>query len=52
MSAAEVARQGYAATLAGQRLVITGIENKARAVGVRFAPRGMVLSIARKLLLG
>ncbi len=52
MSAAEVARQGYAATLAGQRLVITGLENKARAVSVRFAPRGMVLWIARKLLLG
>ena len=52
MSAAEVARQGYEATLAGKRLVITGLENKARAVGVRFVPRGLVVDLARRLLLG
>ena len=52
MSAAEVARQGYAATLQGKRLIVTGAENKARAFGVRFAPRGLVLSVARRLLLG
>lgn len=52
MSAAEVARQGYAATLAGKRLVITGLENKARAIGVRFVPRGLVVDLARRLLLG
>ena len=52
MTAAEVARQGYAATLAGRRLVITGAQNKARALGVRFAPRALVLAVGRKLLLG
>ncbi len=52
MSAAEVARQAFAATNAGQRLIVTGAENKARAFGVRFAPRGLVLAIARKMLLG
>ncbi len=52
MSAAAVARQGYAATLAGRRLVITGFENRARALGVRFVPRGLVVALARKLMLG
>ncbi|MCW3473472.1 SDR family NAD(P)-dependent oxidoreductase [Limobrevibacterium gyesilva] len=52
MSAAEVARQGFAATMAGRRLVVTGTLNQMSAMGVRFAPRGLALNIARKLLLG
>ncbi|HEY2133244.1 MAG TPA: SDR family oxidoreductase [Acetobacteraceae bacterium] len=50
MTSAEVARQGYAATMAGQRLIVTGRINKFASLMVRFAPRAMVLDIARKAL--
>lgn len=49
-TAAEVARQGYAATMAGRRLIVTGRINKFASLIVRFAPRAMVLDLARKAL--
>ena len=51
MNSAEVARRGYAATIAGKRLLVTGLQNRINIIGVRFAPRGLVLSVVRKLLL-
>jgi short-subunit dehydrogenase len=52
MPAAEVARQGYAATMAGRRLIVTGTMNRMSSFGVRLLPRAAVLWMARKLLLG
>jgi short-subunit dehydrogenase len=51
MSSAEVARIGYAATMAGRRLVVAGAGNRLMTFGVRFAPRSLVLQVGRKLLL-
>lgn len=51
MSAETVARMGYAATMAGQRLVIPGWANRLGTIGVRLTPRGVVLAFARRLLL-
>ncbi len=50
MSAEAVARQGVEATLAGRRLVVPGIGNRIGTVGVRFIPRGLVLSIASRIM--
>jgi uncharacterized protein len=52
MTSAEVARQGYAATMAGRRLVVTGGINKFISLLVRLVPRGLVLDIARKAIGG
>ena len=52
MSSAAVAQAGVAATLAGQRLVITGAVNRFNSLLVRLLPRGLVLRGVRKLLMG
>ena len=52
MSSAAVARIGAAATLAGTRLVVTGIGNRINSVMVRLVPRGWLLAGVRKLFLG
>jgi uncharacterized protein len=49
MTAAEVARQGYAALKAGRPEIITGLVNKIIAMSTRFAPTAMLLGIAGHL---
>jgi short-subunit dehydrogenase len=49
MTAAEVARQGYAALKAGRPLIITGLLNKIIAMSTRFTPTAMLLMIAGHL---
>ena len=49
MSAAEVARQGYLAMLAGKVEVIAGARNRWMMLGTRLAPRTMLAEIARRL---
>ncbi len=50
MSAARVADIGYTATMAGRRLAIAGLANRIMANSVRFAPRALVLRLAKKIL--
>lgn len=45
----EVAREGYAAMKAGQRMVVHGLTNKVAAQSVRLTPRALVLGIASRL---
>ena len=52
MASTEVARIGAAATLAGTRLVVTGLGNRINSVMVRLVPRGWLLAGVRKLFLG
>ena len=52
MSSDAVARIGAAATLAGTRLVVTGLGNRINSVLVRLVPRGWLLAGVRKLFLG
>jgi uncharacterized protein len=49
MSSAEVARTGYEGMKRGRRIVIPGMKNKVVAQSVRFSPRRVVTTIARKL---
>ena len=49
MTAAEVARQGYAALKAGRPLIITGLVNNIIAMSTRFTPTSMLLMIAGHL---
>jgi short-subunit dehydrogenase len=49
MSSSEVARIGYRALMRGERLVITGVKNKALAFATRLAPRRVTTAIASKL---
>jgi short-subunit dehydrogenase len=49
MTAAEVARQGYAALKAGRPQVITGLVNKIIAMSTRFTPTSILLVIAGHL---
>ncbi len=49
MTAAEVAREGFAAMMAGKPEVITGSRNRWMIWGTRFAPRSMLAGIAKKL---
>lgn len=49
MSAAEVARQGYAALKAGRPLIITGLLNSIIAMSTRFTPTFVLLAIAGHL---
>jgi uncharacterized protein len=49
MSAADVAREGYAAMMAGKAEVIAGSRNRWMIWGSRFAPRRMLAGIARRL---
>jgi uncharacterized protein len=49
MTAAEVARQGYAALKAGRPEIITGLVNKMVAMSTRFTPTTILLMIAGRL---
>jgi short-subunit dehydrogenase len=49
MSAAEVARDGYRAMMAGKPEVIPGARNRLLMLGTRLAPRTMLAGIARRL---
>ena len=49
MSAAEVARQGYDAMMAGKPEIIAGARNRWMIWGTRFAPRRMLAKFARRL---
>jgi short-subunit dehydrogenase len=46
MTAAEVARQGYAALKAGRPQIITGLVNRIIATSTRFTPMAILLMIA------
>lgn len=48
-SAAEVAKFGYKAMMAGRAVAIHGFMNRLMANAVRFLPRGMVVNITRKI---
>jgi short-subunit dehydrogenase len=49
MSAAEVAREGFSAMMAGKPEVIAGSRNRWMIWGMRFAPRRMLTGIAKRL---
>ena len=49
MTAAEVARQGYAALKAGRPQIITGPVNRIIAMSTRFTPTAILLMIADRL---
>ncbi len=49
MSAAEVAREGFAAMMAGKPEVIAGLRNRWMIWGTRFAPRSMLTGIGKRL---
>jgi short-subunit dehydrogenase len=49
MTAAEVARQGYAALKAGRPQIITGLVNRITAMSTRFTPTAILLMIAGHL---
>jgi uncharacterized protein len=49
MTAAEVARQGYAALKAGRPQIITGLINRITAFSTRFTPTAILLMIAGHL---
>ena len=50
MSAAEVARIGYRALMAGRRVVITGMLNRILALGGRYAPHSLTLPATAALM--
>lgn len=50
MPARRVAELGYRAFCRRKRLKIAGLANTLKALSVRFAPRGMVLKIARRIV--
>ena len=49
MTAAEVARQGYAALKAGRPEMITGLVNRITAMSTRFTPTPIMLEIVARL---
>jgi len=49
MSAAAVAESAYKAMMRGKRIDVPGMHNKVGAASIRFAPRGVVLKIVRRL---
>ncbi|HWB85887.1 MAG TPA: SDR family oxidoreductase [Bryobacteraceae bacterium] len=49
MDAADVAREGYAAMMAGNPSVIAGARNRWMIRGTRLAPRGMLAGMTRRL---
>jgi short-subunit dehydrogenase len=49
MTAAEVARQGYAALKAGRSQITTGVINRITAISTRFTPTPILLMIAGRL---
>jgi len=48
-NARDVARAGYDAAMAGKRLVVPGFLNRFAVFAVRVAPRGLVLSLIKRL---
>jgi hypothetical protein len=49
MSAADVARQGYRAAMAGEPIVVTGRVNAALATLVRILPRRLVVGVGQRI---
>jgi short-subunit dehydrogenase len=49
MSAADVARQGYKAVMAGEPIVVTGRVNAAIATLVRILPQRLVIGVGRRI---
>lgn len=49
-SAEDVAKEGYAACMRGQRVVVIGALNKVGAVAAKFAPRRLTTIVAGKLM--
>jgi len=49
MSAADVARQGYGAVMAGEPVVVTGRVNSAIATLVRMLPQRLVVGVGRRI---
>jgi hypothetical protein len=49
MSAADVARQGYKAAMAGEQIVVTGRVNAALATLVRILPQRLVIDVGRRI---
>ena len=49
-SSDSVARAGYAGMLAGKRLVVPGLANRAITLAPRITPRGLLLRISKKAL--
>lgn len=49
MDSPTVARQGIQAMKSGRRIIVTGMANKMMAFSVRFAPRGMLTQLVRKM---
>jgi uncharacterized protein len=49
MDSATVARIAYRGLMAGKRIVIPGLMNRALATAVRFVPRGLTLQVTRRL---
>jgi short-subunit dehydrogenase len=49
MDAAEVAKAGYEGLKEGKAVIIPGLKNRARTIGVRIFPRKMVTKISRML---
>jgi short-subunit dehydrogenase len=49
MTSAEVAEQSYRSMLRGRPLVVTGFKNKLNMFSLRFAPRGIAVSLAGSL---
>jgi short-subunit dehydrogenase len=50
MTAQEVAHQGYEALKAGLPVIVTGLPNRVMALGGRYLPRALVLSLAGRTL--
>jgi len=49
MEAREVAEAGYRGLMAGKTVVIPGVRNRLLALATRFAPRGLVIRMVRRL---
>lgn len=49
MDSKSVAEIAYRGILRGKRIVITGFKNRALAQSIRFAPRGLVLRVVRRM---
>jgi short-subunit dehydrogenase len=49
MTASQVAEAAYQGMAKGRRLVVPGVHNKVGAASVRFAPRGVILKVVRRL---